>query len=241
MAQDVSGWTQSAPGWIRQVDTFDFAREILLDGPMLQMCGPLEGARVLDVGCGEGRFCRMLRNRGATTVGLDPTDALLSVAKGRDPDGTYVSGVGESMPFEDASFDIVVSYLTLLDIEDFRTAIKECVRVLKPGGRFVYGNLAAFATTTGHGWVHDAAGKKSYFPIDYYIDERAMEVAWRDIKVINYHRPLSAYVTAFLNEGLLLKEFVEPAPTLEQVAEHPDWMYERRVPYCMGMLWAKPK
>src|SRR5689334_10481336 len=162
MTQDPSGWTDSASAWIRQVDTFDFAREVLLDDAMIRMCGELQGAHVLDVGCGEGRFCRMLRDRGAKTVGLDPTEALLAVAKERDPEGTYVRGVGEAMPFENASFDVVVSYLTLLDIPAYRAAINECVRVLKPGGRLVYGNLAAFATTTGKGWVEDEKGNKLY-------------------------------------------------------------------------------
>jgi|SRR5579885_1752924 len=240
MNEAPSGWTTSAAAWIRQVDTFDFAREVLLDGAMLDMCGDVKGKTVLDVGCGEGRFCRMLRGRGAHTTGIDPTEALLSVAKERDPAGQYVTGVGERIPFEDSSFDIVVSYLTLLDIEDYRKAIAECVRVLRPGGRFVYGNLAAFATTTGTGWVQDEKGSKLYFPIDHYIDERAMEVSWSGIKVINYHRPLSAYMTAFLKSGLILREFVEPAPTLEQVAAHPEWSWDRRVPYCMGMLWEKP-
>ena len=240
MIDDPTGWTQSAQAWIKQVDTFDFAREILLDGLMLQMCGDVAGKDVLDVGCGEGRFCRMLRDRGAKVVGLDPTQALLSVARERDPSGRYVRGAGESLPFEDASFDVVVSYLSLLDIDDYRKAIQECVRVLKPGGRLVYGNLAAFATTTGKGWTEDEQGNKLYFPIDHYIDERAMVVEWSGISVVNYHRPLSAYMSAFLDNGLILKEFVEPAPTLEQVAEHPNWEHDRRVPYCMAMRWEKP-
>jgi len=238
--QDPSGWTQSADAWIRQVDTFDFAREILLDEHMVRMCGDVRGLRILDVGCGEGRFCRMVAKLGAKVVGLDPTEALLATAQERDPSGTYVRGVGESLPFDDASFDVVVSYLTLLDIEDYRKAIKEFARVLKPGGRFVYGNLAAFATTTGKGWVEDDAGNKLYFPIDHYIEERGMEVAWNGIKIINYHRPLSSYVTAMLQAGLILREFVEPAPSPEQVEKNPRWSYDRRVPYCMAMLWEKP-
>lgn len=240
MTDDPSGWTQSAQAWIRQVDTFDFAREVLLDAPMLRMCGDVKGKRILDVGCGEGRFCRMLCGHGANCVGLDPTEALLCVAAERDPRGTYVKGVGESIPFENDSFDVVVSYLTLLDIDDYRLAIKECTRVLKPGGRFVYGNLAAFATTTGKGWVEDESGNKLYFPIDHYIEERGMEVEWSGIKIINYHRPLSSYMTAFLDAGLILREFVEPAPTLEQVEKNPRWSWDRRVPYCMGALWIKP-
>ena len=239
MPEDRSGWTTSADAWIARMDTFDFARQVLLDGPMVRMCGEVDGRRVLDIGCGEGRFCRMLSALGAQTVGLDPTAQLLETAAGRDPGGEYLPGNAESLPFEDGSFDVVVFYLTLIDIPDFRKAIFEASRVLKPGGRMVIGNLACHASTSPTGWVRDAGGGKLYFPIDRYMDELEMEVAWAGICVINYHRPLSAYMEAFLSAGLALREYLEPVPTAEQIQENPDLEYERRVPYVVGMLWEK--
>src|SRR4051812_23400902 len=125
MTNDPSRWTQSAQAWINCIDTFDLARQVLLDKPMIRLCGRLEGSSVLDIGCGEGRFCRMLSERGAKPIGLDPTPALLDTAKSRDPKGAYVLGSGEDLPFENASFDVAVFYLTLIDIPDFRKAIAE--------------------------------------------------------------------------------------------------------------------
>lgn len=206
---------------------------------MLRMCGTVEGRKVLDVGCGEGRFCRMLRDRGADTVGIDPTPPLLGTARERDPDGSYLLGKAEQLPFEDASFDILVFYLTLIDIPDFRTAIKEAGRVLKPGGRMVIGNLAPHASTSAQGWVRDANGKKLYYPIDRYSDEFAQVVEWAGIRVVNYHRPLNAYMQSFLGEGLVLREYLEPVPTEEQAAANPELEYERRAPYLVAMLWEK--
>jgi SAM-dependent methyltransferase len=237
---DPSGWTDSAQAWITRVDTFDFARVVLLDEPMIRLCGDLRGKRVLDVGCGEGRYCRMLQEQGATTVGLDPTEPLLARAKERDPGGTYVKGSGEQLPFEDDFFDVVAFYLTLIDIPDYRKAIQEAARVLKPGGQMVIGNLAPHATTSPTGWVRDAQGNKLYFPIDNYCEEWGTEVAWAGIKVINYHRPLSDYMSAFLGGGLMLREYLEPVPTKEFVEKNPDFEYERRVPYVVAMLWEKP-
>jgi SAM-dependent methyltransferase len=173
-------------------------------------------------------------------VGLDPTEPLLARAKERDPGGTYVKGSGEQLPFENDSFDVVAFYLTLIDIPDYRKAIQEAARVLRPGGRMVIGNLAPHATTSPSGWVRDANGKKLYFPIDNYCEEWGIEVAWAGIKVINYHRPLSDYMSAFLGAGLLLREYLEPVPGKEFVAMNPDMEYERRVPYLVAMLWEKP-
>ena len=221
------------------MDDFDFARVVLLDGPMVRMCGPLEGRSVLDVGCGEGRFCRMVSALGAVTTGLDPTLPLMETARARHPEGSYVVGNGDDLPFPDASFDVVVFYLTLIDIPDFRKAIAEGARVLKPGGRMVIGNLASHASTTPNGWTRDAEGKALYYALNNYMDESEMEVAWAGIKVINYHRPLSAYMDAFLSCALILREYLEPVPTLEDVAKNPKWADDRRVPYVVAMLWEK--
>jgi ubiquinone/menaquinone biosynthesis C-methylase UbiE len=80
---------------------------------------------VLDVGCGEGRFCRQLAALGAKTVGLDLVRELVREARARQPDGAFVEGSGEALPFRESCFDLVISYVTLVDIPDFRKAISE--------------------------------------------------------------------------------------------------------------------
>jgi ubiquinone/menaquinone biosynthesis C-methylase UbiE len=126
----------------------------------------------LDVGCGEGRFCRLLKSAGVTVTGIDPTVRLLDVARQRDPTGDYRIGVAERLEFESESFDLVVSYVTLVDIVDFRTAIREMARVLKPGGSLLVANLAGFISAgAAQGWVRDEAGRRLHFPVDRYLDE----------------------------------------------------------------------
>ena len=98
----------------------------------------------LDVGCGEGRFCRMLKAAGVNATGIDPTPAILEVARKRDPSGDYRLGRAEQLEFADASFDLVVSYITLVDIPDFRAAIREMARVLRPGGSLLMANLTGY-------------------------------------------------------------------------------------------------
>jgi len=121
---DDSGWTSSARAWIADMgDTGDFGRQHVLDGPMTAQLRLLSGGRALDVGCGEGRFCRMLRAEGFDPVGLDPTAELLVEARIRDPDGIYLEGRAEALDFPDGHFDLAVTYLTLIDIEGADAAI----------------------------------------------------------------------------------------------------------------------
>ena len=90
--------------------------------------------------------------------------------------------------FESGSFDLVVSYLTLVDIADFRTAVGEMTRVLKPGGSLLIANLTGFASAgAAQGWVKDAAGRSMHFPVDNYLEEAAF---WFEMGG-NSHRELA--------------------------------------------------
>ena len=134
MSNDEGGWRASAKAWIADQGEYgDFGRRYVLDPVMLPRALARSPRKALDVGCGEGRFCRMLKQHGVDGTGLDPTRALLAAARSRDPAGAYLEAVAERLPFGDASFDLVVSYLSLIDIPDIHAAIPEMARVLKPG------------------------------------------------------------------------------------------------------------
>ena len=87
-----SGWTKSAQAWITEIERGDFNREFILDRPMMERVHAQKFTVALDVGCGEGRFCRMLRSCGIRTVGIDPTEALIEYARRSDPNGDYRLG-----------------------------------------------------------------------------------------------------------------------------------------------------
>ncbi len=141
-----NGWDDSAEAWIADMGAEgDFSRRHVLDAPMLARIRGRDFRNALDVGCGEGRFCRMLAAEGIATIGIDPTARLLAAARTRDPQGRYLEGRAEALPFDDASFDLVISYLTLIDIEDYAGGIAEMARVLRPGGSLLIANLNSSA------------------------------------------------------------------------------------------------
>lgn len=235
------GWEASAKTWIAaQGEEGDWLRRWVLDGPMLELClSSVDAPCILDLGCGEGRFARKLASRGARVIGMDPVPQLLRHA--RAAAGAhhidYVLGVGEALPFRGEAFDVVLSYITIVDIPDFRAAIHEMARVVRPGGQVVVATMSPFASSTS-GWVKSEAGEKLYFPIDDYLGEFAQELAWKGIRIVNYHRPMSALMDAFLSCGLILRKFLEPRPVAgapEQEAA--DYV---RVPYATVLVWEKP-
>lgn len=233
-----NGWDASAAAWIAALGPRgDFTREYIVDPVMRQRLARGGFRRALDVGCGEGRFCRLMREYAISPVGIDPTLALLGEARRRDPTGDYVEGRAEALPFEGASFDLVVSYMTLIDIDGLAAAIREMARVLSPGGSLLIASLTSFSTAGPPGWERDGDGKAiRCHPIDHYLDERAEWVGWSDIKIRNWHRPLSTYMRLLLDAGLRLTFFDEPAaigPTAEHIA------HSRRRPWALVMEWRK--
>jgi len=234
------GWVESADAWIAsQGSEGDFGRRWVMDSPMLERVRRRPYVRALDVGCGEGRFCRMLKAEGIAAVGIDPTVALIDHARRFDPDGDYRVAAAEALGFEDGAFDLVVSYLSLIDIPDVSRAIAEMARVLAPGGRLLIANLAGYnSAADAHdlGWVTLPNGRRAH-AMDHYLEEKAGWIAWKGIRIQNWHRPLSTYMTLLLKQGLTLTHFAEPpahgGDPLRQA-------HYNRVPWFMMMEWAKP-
>jgi SAM-dependent methyltransferase len=237
-AQD-DGWDESADAWIADMgEAGDYTRRRVLDAPMLARVARHPYRDAVDIGCGEGRFCRMLRARGLGAIGVEPTQALREAAQQRDPTGDYRDGVAERLPLDDTSVDLAVAYLVLIDIPDFHMAIAEMTRVVRPGGRILIANLSSHWTSAGRsGWRDSMVRRFGGLPIKDYAAERAVWLAWRGIRIRNWHRPLSAYVRAFLAEGLVLRHFDEPLIPDPRDAE--DFRYNN-APWVIVMEWEKP-
>lgn len=96
-----------------------------------------ESDDVLDLGCGTGALTRKIVGRAGTTIGIDLSESMLGVARQVCPAATFQQGSADDLPFEDSSFDTVVSAFMLMFLSDPKKAVGEMQRVLRPGGRLV--------------------------------------------------------------------------------------------------------
>jgi malonyl-CoA O-methyltransferase len=106
----------------------------------------LQPKRILDVGCGTGLLSAQLskRFRDAEVVSLDISTSMLHQArrrKGWFRPQRFVCGDAERLPIATASVDMVFSNLTLQWCNDLEGALRECARVLRPGGVLLYSTL----------------------------------------------------------------------------------------------------
>jgi SAM-dependent methyltransferase len=210
---DVDAWERHAGWW---QEGFTDGADPEYEEQILPLCAEhLAGVRrVLDVGTGEGQLARLAVNGGASlVVGVDPTWAQLAMARERGGGPVYGRSRADQLPFSAASFDAVVACLVFEHIEEYQAAIAEVGRVLAPGGRFLFFLNHPLLQTPGSGWIDDHILEEQYWRIGpYLVEDRSIEEVAPGVHLPFIHRPVSRYVNAMADNGLLIERMEEPAP-----------------------------
>jgi malonyl-CoA O-methyltransferase len=130
-------------GYDRWAAVYDRERNPLvgLEEPVVrEVLGDVAGLRVLDLGCGTGRHALWLAGQGAAVTGVDFSEGMLEEARGKpgaDSVRFLSHDLHQPLPFEDGTFDRVVSGLVLEHLKELEAFFAEARRVLRPGGRAV--------------------------------------------------------------------------------------------------------
>ena len=125
---------------------------------VLELADVRAGHRVLDVGCGTGVPARTAVPRVGPTgsvTGVDPNPGMLAVARRSDPAIEWTDGAAERLPFEDASFDRVVSQFALMFFTDRAVGLGEMARVAKPGASVAVATWSGLETSPGYAALVD--------------------------------------------------------------------------------------
>jgi SAM-dependent methyltransferase len=114
--------------------------------------GVRAGDRVLDLGCGDGRFTQAIARMGATPIGVDVAQAALDRASAGHPDLDFrLAPIDGPLPFDDVAFDVVWTSEVIEHVADTARWLSEVRRVLVPRGRLLL-------TTPSHGRLRVAVG-----------------------------------------------------------------------------------
>ncbi|MEP1035487.1 class I SAM-dependent methyltransferase [Ekhidna sp.] len=89
---------------------------------------------LLELGCGEGRGVELLAPLADSYIGIDKIETVIDSLEKKYPDYQFMSGVFPPFPFEDNSFDSIVTFQVIEHVKDDEGFVKEIHRVLKPGG-----------------------------------------------------------------------------------------------------------
>jgi SAM-dependent methyltransferase len=130
-AFELAGWEENIGGYNSAFGAV--ARQTV--GPVLDAAGVTSGMTVLDVCCGPGLLAAGALARGAQPAGLDFSAAAVELAQKLVPDGRFLQGDAQAMPFAANSFDAVVCGYGLMHLPVPAAALREMLRVLRPGCR----------------------------------------------------------------------------------------------------------
>ena len=148
MRNDLSIYYTHAPNWwdgsqrfLRLLHNLVPARLSVFD----QVIGVWHGKTILDLGCGGGFMSEAMVKRGATVIGVDPTEAAVVAARAHASEEglaiEYRVGSGEAIPLADRSVDCVVCVDVLEHVADLDSVLDEIARVLKPDGLFLFDTI----------------------------------------------------------------------------------------------------
>lgn len=225
-------WEENAADWTRWArapghDSYwRFHRDRFLE------LVPSPGRLTLDLGCGEGRLTRDLARLGHRVVGVDVSETLVAAAREAHPGGEYVVADAAALPFPDASADLAVAFMSLMDVDDMGGAFAEAARVLEPGGRLAV--AVVHPLNSAHEVDRDHPEDRLVLAEDYFDRRRYTDEIERDglrMRFESRHWTLEDYFAGMLGAGFRIEGLREVGDP-----DHPRWS---RYPLFLHVLAAR--
>ncbi len=252
-------WDENAEVWTELVRAgYDHYRDGLNTPAFFEMLPEVNGLSGLDVGCGEGHNTRLLAEQGARVTGIDISGNFVRNAREAEherPLGIrYEIASAVELPFESASFDFAVAFMSLMEIPETELVLAEVFRVLRPGGFFQFSITHPCFDTPHRKNLRDETGYTYAIEVGDYFRGREGEVEeWlfhaappeireglRPFRVPIFMRTLSEWLNLLLETGFVLERFGEPSPSEEAVQERPGLQDAQIVAYFLHVRVRKP-
>jgi SAM-dependent methyltransferase len=175
----------------------------------LRLLPDVAGKHVLELGCGAGQWSVWLAGRGARVTGIDISGRQLEHARRNvAANGVQVHllhGSAESLPFADATFDLLLSDHGAMSWGDPDRTVPEAARVLRPGGVLVFCATSPLFTIC---WDNRLSAPGDRLGRDYF----GLYVEAEDDGAVSFMLPFGEWVRRFREHGLVVDALVEPKP-----------------------------
>jgi SAM-dependent methyltransferase len=232
---DREHWARVAKQWIAWARSPEHDAYWSYRKTLLAFIGNGAG-KALDVGCGEGRVSRDLKSLGYHVTATDTVAEMVDAARQADSADEYAVSDATSLGFEDGTFDLVVAYNVLMDVEDVPRSVREMRRVMRPDGTLLVSLVHPFRDRGR--FAGDAPDAPFIVSGTYYGRERfegSEERGGLQMDFAGWSQPLQDYMAALEAAGLAITSLLEPQPDAERQAALQQWS---RIPL---FLWLKAR
>ncbi|MBQ8425730.1 MAG: class I SAM-dependent methyltransferase [Clostridia bacterium] len=172
-----------------------------------ELAGSVENLRLLDAGCGDGYLSSIFRDLGANVYAFDGSENFINLAKNEFKNINYqVCDIKKDLPFDDKFFDIIVSSLVLMDIDNIEPFFKEANRILNDDGKLIFSIVHPCYFQAE--WEFDENGNKYKKKIYNYWDCNSEILnIWGE--TTHFHRPITYYSKIIKKYGFVIEELKE--------------------------------
>jgi SAM-dependent methyltransferase len=224
-------WEKESSNWAAWARRPDFNAYWTYAPAFFELVPPA-GRHTLEIGCGEGRVSRDLAARGHRMTGVDASPTLIRLACEADTRSSYVMSDAAALPFLSESFDLVVFYNSLMDIDDMDGSLREAARVLSMRGAL----CACVTHPLADAGRFASAEDESPFVIEgSYLGERRWTDVVEERDGLRMHfkgwaYSLDGYFRALERAGLTIQSVREPSMDEAAVKQRPSRQRWRRIP-----------
>ncbi|MEO7908485.1 MAG: methyltransferase [Roseiflexaceae bacterium] len=204
---------------------------------ILELAGDLAGRRVLDLGCGDAAFGRMvLAHGGSAYVGVEGSRNMAAVARETlaGTNGRVQHCTIEEWEAPKAAFDLAVARLSLHYLADLAPTFARVYQALAVGGRFVFSVEHPVITSCDRGWP--AGTLRQDWVVDDYFVTGARETMWMGGAVRKYHRTVEDYFHALQQAGFVVERLRESRPQRKQFADEQAYARRQRIPLFLFLV-----
>ncbi|TAA72491.1 class I SAM-dependent methyltransferase [Planococcus salinarum] len=206
-----------------------------IEGPAIDLLlASVEGADILDLGCGDGTYGNELLARGAGSyTGVEGAAAMVELAASRllSPKGAVIHSSLENFEYPANRYDVVLSRMVIHYIDNIEKLFASISQTMKKEGKFVFSVQHPLITASFASKI-DGDKRGNWLVDDYFIQGERQE-PWIGKTVVKYHRSIETYFGALSSAGFMVEALQEGQPKPENFADSGEFERRTRIPVVL--------